>query len=895
MHTNTAQVNSVGVTADRGQSTQTAAAAHSGIRTLPLRVDPLPGEALESWMAALAYRHDTTWGELLDTVLPPTRADPPAARTNLTSRLTAVQRTQICHATGIAEQVCTAMTLSVLADGLVSVDPDRGIATTPWGAIGRQRFCPLCLRENGGRWELRWRLPWICVCQRHHCYLSDTCAVCGRYQDIYMCWCNRKFRPPMSRCRALVESAPPDPKHRCNAPLTRVKTDRLPVGHPILTMQHRLEGLLSNDRVSAGTYREYPVSAGQFLVDLRRLAQRILRSTTAQALAAQMGTPRHSRASDYWAVRVWTDPDGSPAREVMSRRSAAAAAAAGLTAALRVLDASTVAAAAAQLRTFTDGDYRARVDPAKRGRGHPSPVVCGIDIASWAPYSGFVTDQLRYRTAAALPSYPSATTTTTPILRRVPTVLWPELAFPLSVPEFTPLTQQQTLAVLVVLTGSTTALPHIATALRCRAHSGHVADVVAALHAHPAWPQIAAAIVRIHDRLLSSAPPIDYQRRRHLDYRGLLSRAQWRAVLPLARVRFANVVIYPAARTWLFTRLSAMPAAAAPFPRPAEARSDPFLHMLCPDLIDGLDEIGAAFLARRGVAGEPVSWRPPPGMLDDTDLPGPSVHDVPINALHRFLNNEAHGIYDAARHFRTTAPLIRHLLATQPMTRPRPRTPTQCELARRALSPTLFRRLYEHDGLTLIEIAHRVHINNAGHIAELAHDYGIALRHEQRTPITARWLRQQHLVQHRTVGEMATELAVTDHRIRYAANKYGIPLTTYYRRAQPDAAHVAKNIKGGALVTPALTSVAGWRRLQRFARACEHPKIAAAATCLGCRPDTLSRQVNGLERTLGRQLLVRATRNEPMQPTAFGTQIAATVRAIGAALDGAATAHGRHR
>ena len=39
-------------------------------RTLPVRVTPIPGEALESWLAALATRMNATWGEILDTVLP---------------------------------------------------------------------------------------------------------------------------------------------------------------------------------------------------------------------------------------------------------------------------------------------------------------------------------------------------------------------------------------------------------------------------------------------------------------------------------------------------------------------------------------------------------------------------------------------------------------------------------------------------------------------------------------------------------------------------------------------------------------------------------------------------------------------------------------------------------
>ena len=33
-------------------------------RTLPLRVEPLPGEAIDSWLECVARRSNVTWGEL---------------------------------------------------------------------------------------------------------------------------------------------------------------------------------------------------------------------------------------------------------------------------------------------------------------------------------------------------------------------------------------------------------------------------------------------------------------------------------------------------------------------------------------------------------------------------------------------------------------------------------------------------------------------------------------------------------------------------------------------------------------------------------------------------------------------------------------------------------------
>ncbi|WP_225344367.1 TniQ family protein, partial [Mycobacterium intracellulare] len=38
------------------------------VRTLPIRVKPLPEESLESWLEALASRTDATWGQILRAV-----------------------------------------------------------------------------------------------------------------------------------------------------------------------------------------------------------------------------------------------------------------------------------------------------------------------------------------------------------------------------------------------------------------------------------------------------------------------------------------------------------------------------------------------------------------------------------------------------------------------------------------------------------------------------------------------------------------------------------------------------------------------------------------------------------------------------------------------------------
>ncbi|WP_374227332.1 TniQ family protein [Streptomyces sp. AC512_CC834] len=45
------------------------------------------------------------------------------------------------------------------------------------------RFCPACLEETGGRWQVTWRLGWSFACIRHHVLLADRCPACLRTLD----------------------------------------------------------------------------------------------------------------------------------------------------------------------------------------------------------------------------------------------------------------------------------------------------------------------------------------------------------------------------------------------------------------------------------------------------------------------------------------------------------------------------------------------------------------------------------------------------------------------------------------------------------------------------------------------------------------------------------------
>jgi len=104
-------------------------------RTLPVRVEPLPGEALESWLAALATRMNATWGEVLDAVLP-TGANGIAGSHRgavLTTGVSDAERESISVATGVCGGDIDGMTLAGhYGSPLITIDSRTGRARTPW-------------------------------------------------------------------------------------------------------------------------------------------------------------------------------------------------------------------------------------------------------------------------------------------------------------------------------------------------------------------------------------------------------------------------------------------------------------------------------------------------------------------------------------------------------------------------------------------------------------------------------------------------------------------------------------------------------------------------------------------------------------------------------------------
>ena len=99
------------VTADLNERAGSTVAL--AVRSLPIHLDPVDGEALDSWLEAICRQLGCTWGDFAKAVgLPPTNRGirTPAWLT----RLTGIEATQLNAATGLSIDALHLMTLARL-------------------------------------------------------------------------------------------------------------------------------------------------------------------------------------------------------------------------------------------------------------------------------------------------------------------------------------------------------------------------------------------------------------------------------------------------------------------------------------------------------------------------------------------------------------------------------------------------------------------------------------------------------------------------------------------------------------------------------------------------------------------------------------------------------------
>lgn len=186
-------------------------------RRLASRVAPLQGEAIDSWLEVLAIRMQMSLGAIARHLGLSTES-----RLLWRNLLSQKQCDTLAAATGVPPDLLCGMTLSAYDGTALRLDPDskRPDTTFPFGPLTWSRYCPDCLNESRGRWQLAWRLGWSFACLTHSCLLADCCLSCGRQRQLL----SYGRAPTPTRCR-------------CGAILTATPTLRFPPDHVIVEAQ----------------------------------------------------------------------------------------------------------------------------------------------------------------------------------------------------------------------------------------------------------------------------------------------------------------------------------------------------------------------------------------------------------------------------------------------------------------------------------------------------------------------------------------------------------------------------------------------------------------------------------------------------------------------------------
>jgi hypothetical protein len=670
-------------------------------RSLPIRVDPIPGEGLDSWLEALSRRLDTSARDLLAAL---GLAEPHERRRipTFTVYLRHDEAARVAAATGLTPAVLEEMTLAHFDPMALRIDrARRSVARNySWGRRRGTWFCPRCLTENGGRWLLRWRLGWSFACTRHRCLLAERCPTCERTPQRGALWLNL---PKAATCAEHPASAG-RAWARCGTDLTTTPVLEFTAEHPVLVAQQVIDATITSGTATFGLYTATP--AASLFSDLTLLAARILRTTPAPSPHdPDLGQLAH----DYPVATSGPGASGatSPAHAALT--------AIAVVRALRVLHSPIEDIAAETLTAMGTHDTRAwqvgnGPEPANRLNITPvlARVLHRVDRARVDVLGGPQRCLGRDRTG------------------QLPTVFWPWWTLRLT-PAWRVHRQIRTvLSCLVLACGTTLSISRAAAALGDAVSAGYVAASLQRLSAEPAWPAIRSAIIRIADHLDTYGSPIDYARRRALDYTDLLPTPQWDVLCARTGLRHSHATLR-ATRCVLFESLSGLPANLAPnryAPTSLEQRRAvaDFPLLLTTTVADELTRVAAEFLDAHGIE-EPLTWQPPQALADGLELIGMPADAGSLVCLHNMLDAgipfgraavQAGMSLDAARYLLTAHPRTKDI------------DPVDA-LLRTSLPPARLRDMYLTQGWSLTALAAHLHVNRR-RITRLAIAYGIPLR-----------------------------------------------------------------------------------------------------------------------------------------------------------------------
>lgn len=598
-------------------------------RTLPIRVAPLDGEALDSWLEAQARRYRISFGATAHLY-----AIQPHPGYGWMVRLSEQQFDLIAFKTGIDRVRASTLLVSHLRGRALEVD-DRGQVDSsfPWSDVGASRYCPQCLAETGGRWQLSWRLRWSFACTVHHCLLADTCPVCERRQRTRTPWKSQVPRPGACTAGARTEPCPGD--------LTAATPFVLASDHPLINTQRQIDLITANGQADFGLYGHRPQSARQILTDIALLAARVRHHIRINQLA---DAPAEQLLASYAESRP-TLPAIWPLQPLLGAPSTAAETAVTLGASLNILESRSAAEAATKM----DWLYPTAACAAQSlCAGRPTWLMASSSlIAACAKVAGSkrtpIADMRRDYSLRISSAAPVNQITPECLARRIPTMLWQSWTVRIQPIGSHSSATREHLSVRTLLAATQLSCADAVGLLCGTLTTGAIASAIKALSQDPHWPAISEAIARLADYLCTRDPIIDYARRRGLDYSDLLTEASWRRLCRDVEMLPGGSLTHEAVRHVLFEKISGLPAEMLAYgecvkhPYTFRQQIKNFPLVATPQLAEALWDEGRLFLARRRI-DEPLTYDPPLFLLEGLDVPSADIDHINIAMLHRLAD-----------------------------------------------------------------------------------------------------------------------------------------------------------------------------------------------------------------------------------------------------------------
>ncbi|NGO08435.1 TniQ family protein [Streptomyces sp. HC44] len=755
------------------------------LRTFPLRLEPLAGEAFDSWVEAVASRMHASIGEIVGPMGLPRQRGPKTSRTpNWVVCLRPEERQSVERVTGIAERQLFDMTLERWHPHVLEIDsPLRGIRIRSNWALSASRFCPACLAENGGRWQLSWRLGWTFACERHQLLLADRCPCCGGRPRLHPHPRNRMPKP--GTCVLPVTGT----RKRCGFLLPESAALSLADDPEILDAQ-RLLGQLMDGQVGADKlpiYARSGLAPGQMLADLRAIFRRLMPSALDDDFASWASASVIDSSRRFLESGAGVDITGG-----IAPRDAATTAL-GLTAAVGMLGAPNTTEAGSRVAGLlerTSGSSYLTLSAVSNWTNHGGSSVLR-EVLLGPTKQRLQTCGFRgEHNAAALLLIKRASGHSLERARATPAMLWPRWALQLTPPNHTrPRTIWRTLAVHLVQSGTKLTAPEVARLLGCDLSFETLGYTSRKIAQAASGGNVGQALAWLADTLDRHPPPIDYARRRITfnETDQLVSPSRWQEISRQTRPMQGAAL---QASRWVYETLTGNPAEAASGAMKLTGRGlapyREFRRRLSPAQVTELRRRGEELLSDCGIE-EPLTWEPdlPSTLLQDLELPGSDPESIDAELVSQFALSEDLYPKQIAERLGTTADHIRYVHDRHPLEREPKR-----RKSRAAGDAETWRRQYVEERWTLYRISASSGASQRD-ISQQLRSMGVELRRPNlgRYAASASEVVRRYTQEQKSLQEIAAELHISTVIARRILEQAGVER----RHTGPRARHADRS------------------------------------------------------------------------------------------------------